>query len=50
MSLNQDMRMECHTVAKNRIWADYTEWTYPDILAQFGGLIDDCCWVNDYGH
>ena len=49
MSLNHDMRMESHTVAKNRIRADRTEWTGPDILAQSGGVIDDGCRVNGYG-
>lgn len=50
MSLDHDMRMKSHTVAKKRIRTDRAEWTDPDILAQSGGVIDDGCRVNGYGH
>ena len=50
MSLDHDMRMKSHTVAKKRIGAYRAEWTDPDILAQSGGVIDDGCRVNGYGH
>ena len=50
MPLDHDMRMKSHTVAKNRIRTDRAEWTDPHILAQSGGVIDDGCRVNGYGH
>ena len=50
MSLDHNMRMKSHTVAKNRIRTNRAEWTDPDILAQSGGVIDDGCRVNGYGH
>ena len=50
MSLDYDMRMKSHTVAKDRIRTDCAEWADPDIIAQSGGVIDDGCRVNGYGH
>ena len=50
MPLDHNMRMEIHAVAKNRIRADRTEWTDPDILTQTGGVIDYGCRMNGYGH
>ena len=50
MSLDHDVRMKSHSVAKNRTRTDRAEWTDPDILAQSCGVIDDVCRVNGYGH
>ena len=50
MPLDHDMRMKSHSVAKNRIRTDRAKWTDPDILAKSGGVIDDGCRVNGYGH